>query len=68
MLSGYRVYYGTAPGVYQQPLGQGLDAGAASAFALSGLSGGTRYYFAVTAYDASQNESGYSNEAVKDIP
>ena len=68
VLSGYRVYYGTAPGVYQQPLGQGLDAGAASAFALSGLSGGTRYYFAVTAYDASQNESGYSNEAVKDIP
>ena len=68
VLSGYRVYYGTAPGVYQQPLGQGLDAGAASTFSLSGLSGGIRYYFAVTAYDASQNESGFSNEAVKDIP
>ena len=67
-LSGYRVYYGTAPGVYQQPLGQGLDAGAATAFSLSGLSGGIRYYFAVTAYDASQIESSYSNEAFKDIP
>ena len=67
-LSGYRVYYGTAPGAYQQPLGQGLDAGAATAFALSGLSRGIRYYFAVTAYDASQIESSYSNEAFKDIP
>jgi chitodextrinase len=67
-LSGYRVYYGTSPGNYQQAAGSGIDAGNVTTFRVTGLSGGTRYYFAVTAYDSSNNESGYSNEVFKDIP
>lgn len=67
-LSGYRLYYGTAPGTYLQPPGQGISVGNAATYTLMGLSSKTRYYFAVTAFDTSGNESGYSNETFKDIP
>lgn len=67
-LSGYRLYYGTAPGTYLQPYGQGYSVGNVTSYTLMGLSGGTRYYFAVTAVDILGNESGYSNETYKDIP
>jgi len=67
-LSGYRVYYGTAPGTYLQLLGSGIDVGNATTHTVTGLSSGTRYYFVVTAYDSSSNESAFSNEVFKDIP
>ncbi len=67
-LSGYRIYYGTAPGTYLQSVGQGLNVGSATTFTVTGLSSGTRYYFAATAYDTLNNESTYSNEVFKDIP
>lgn len=67
-LSGYRVYVGTAPGIYSQPKGQGTSVGNVTTYTMTGLSNGTRYYFAVTAFDTSANESDYSNEAFKDIP
>ena len=67
-LSGYRVYYGNAPGTYFQPLGQGLSVGNVTTHTVTGLTGGTRYYFVVTAVDTSNNESTYSNEVFKDIP
>jgi chitodextrinase len=68
-LSGYRVYYGTAPGTYLQPKGAGLPVAAnVTTFTVTGLSSGTRYYFAVTAFDALNNESVYSSEVIKDIP
>jgi hypothetical protein len=67
-LSGYRIYYGTAPGTYLQSPGQGLDAGKFTTFTVTGLSSGTTYYFAATAYDASNIESPYSNEVLKAIP
>jgi chitodextrinase len=68
-LSGYRVYFGTAPGTYQQAPGAGINvAGNLTSFTLTGLSAGTRYFFAVKAYDAGNNESGFSNEVFKDIP
>ena len=67
-LSGYRVYYGTSAGNYQQAPGLGLNAGSTANFTVAGLTSGIRYYFAVTAYDAANFESGYSNEAVKDVP
>jgi chitodextrinase len=67
-LSGYRVYYGTAPGTYLQSLGQGLNVGNVTTHTVTGLSSGTRYYFAVTAFDTSNSESTYSNEVFKDIP
>ena len=67
-LAGYRVYYGTAPGVYLQSAGQGVNVGNATTYTVTGLGSGTRYYFAVTAYYALNNESGFSNEVFKDIP
>src|SRR5205814_1209863 len=66
--SGYRIYYGTAPGTYLQSVGQGLNVGKATTFTVTGLSSGTRYYFATTAYDTLNKESTYSDEVFKDIP
>lgn len=67
-VTGYRLYYGTASGRYSQAAGQGLNVGKVTAYTLTGLTRGTRYYFAVTAYSATGQESAYSNEAFKDIP
>ena len=67
-LAGYRVYYGTSTGTYLQSYGNGLDAGNATTYSVTGLSGGTRYYFVTTAYDTMGNESNHSNEVFKDIP
>lgn len=67
ILAGYRVYYGTSPGVYFQTIGQGLNAGT-NTILVTGLTSGTGYYFAVTAYDTSNIETGYSNEVSKVVP
>jgi chitodextrinase len=67
-LSGYRVYFGTAPGTYLQALGLGISVGNVTTFTVTGLTSGTRYYFVVTDFDTSGNESLYSNEVFKDIP
>ena len=55
---GYNVYYGTASHSYQTliPVGNHVSA------AVSGLSDGTTYYFAVTAIDAFGVESDFSTE------
>ena len=66
-LAGYRVYYGTASGNYLQAAGQGLDAGNFTAYTVTGLNRGSRYYLAVKAYDASNAESPYSNEVCKTV-
>jgi chitodextrinase len=66
-LTGYRVYYGTGSGNYIQAVGQGL-ASTTTTFTVSGLTSGTRYFFAVTATDSLGNESPFSNEVFKDIP
>jgi len=57
-LAGYNLYYGTASRTY----GTRVNVGIVSSYTLTGLNAGT-YYFAVTAYDSSGNESGFSNEA-----
>jgi chitodextrinase len=67
-LSGYRVYVGTSSGTYQQAPGSGINVGNVTTYTVTGLGAGTRYYFAVTAFDGSNNESGYSNEVFKDVP
>src|SRR5882724_280153 len=67
-LSGYRVYFGTAPGTYLQSVGQGISVGNVTTFTVMGLASGTRYYFAVTDFDTLGGESSYSNEVFKDIP
>jgi hypothetical protein len=58
-LVGYKVYYGVAPHIYGAPI---VVPGtpATPTYTLTGFAGGT-YFFAVTAYNASQ-ESGFSNE------
>src|SRR6266700_4144455 len=67
-LSGYRVYFGTAPGTYLQSVGQGISVGNVTTYTVMGLASGTRYYFAVTDFDTLGSESSYSNEVFKDIP
>lgn len=64
-LAGYRVYFGTTSRSYLQPRGQGLNAGLAVTFVVRDLTMGQRYFFAVTAFDSSGNESDYSEEASK---
>ena len=66
-LAGYRVYHAVAGGTYPA-FGSGINAGSSTSITISRLDSGTRYYFRVTAVDNMGNESGFSNEAYKDIP
>ena len=66
-LAGYRVYYAPAGASFQPP-GQGVNVGKATSFVITGVTSGTRYYFKVTAYDASGNERVSSNTVYKDVP
>jgi hypothetical protein len=61
-LAGFKVYYGTTPGVYTS-----VDVGPANSYQVIGLTKGTTYYFAVTAYDSSGNESDLSTIVSKVI-
>ena len=62
-LAGYKLYYGNSSGSYQFS----VDVGNVTSYTLSGLLEGQIYYFAATAYNVSQNESGFSNEVSKAI-
>ena len=67
-LEGYKLYYGTSSKNYGVIIDVGLTATPSSpSYTLTGLSEGETYYFAVTAYDTSDNESDYSNEVSKTI-
>ncbi len=61
-LAGYRIYFGSASGVYGAP----IDVGNVTIHKLSGLTTGT-WYFAITAYNSSGLESGYSNEVIATV-
>jgi len=63
-LRGYKVYTGTASGSYAQS----VDVGNVNSYTNSGLADGTTYYFAVTAYDAAGDVSGYSNQVTYSTP
>lgn len=70
-LSGYKVYYGTSSGVYSGKTDVGMPTcttmgmgNTECTYTVASLNSGN-YYFAVTAYDSSGNESDYSNEANK---
>jgi len=54
---------GTAPGVY----GPAIDVGDTTSYRATNLTPGTRYYFAVSAYDRQRNESALSSEVAKDV-
>ncbi len=57
-LSGYKIYSGTSSGSYDDA----LDVGNKTSFIINNLVIGTTYFFAVTAYDSSGNESNFSEE------
>src|SRR5205085_7771374 len=57
-LAGYKVYIGTASGVYTTT----IDVGNVTTYTVTGLAPGATYYFVVTAYDTGGLESGFSNE------
>lgn len=57
-LAGYKLYYGTVPGVYDHS----VDVHNVTTYTLNALTQGQTYYIVATAYDTSHNESGYSNE------
>lgn len=57
-LAGYRIRYGTTSGSRTQM----IDVGNVTSYAISGLTAGTTYYFALHAYDLAGNESLPSNE------
>jgi hypothetical protein len=60
-LAGYKVYYGTVSGDYSNT----IDVGNVTMYQISSLTNGLTYYFAVTSYNTSGNESVYSNEISK---
>lgn len=63
-LAGYRVYYGTASGSYSYS----IDAGNATTVEIGDLSASSTYYFIVTAYDTTGNESEPADEVSVTIP
>jgi hypothetical protein len=64
-VTGYKVYRGTASGSYGAPLTTLLKT--ATSYTMTGLQTGTTYFFVITAYDSSGNESIFSNEVSKSI-
>ena len=64
-LAGYKLYHGTASGQYGEPVDVGNVTGHVMEITPQH---GAIYYFALTAYDTSGNESGYSDEATCFIP
>jgi len=64
-LAGYKLYHGTASGQYGEPVDVGNVTG--HVMEITPQHGAT-YYFALTAYDTSGNESGYSDEASCFVP
>ena len=57
-VAGYNVYQGTSSRDYDVT----LDIGNWTSVTIADLAEDEAYYFAVTAYDSEDNESGYSNE------
>jgi hypothetical protein len=63
-LAGYKVHYGTTSHGYTNS----LDVHNVTTTTVTGLSAGQTYFFAATAYNASGQESGYSNEVSYSVP
>ncbi len=69
-LSGYKIYYGTSPRSGACPTGNYpnvIDVGNVTTYTFNNLTDGSTYYFSVTAYDTSNNESTCSAEVNKAV-
>lgn len=67
-LAGYKVYYGTTSSAYTQMVNVEMTSTPTTpTYTVTNLAAGSTYYFAVTAYDSSGNESRFSNEVSKTI-
>ena len=64
-LAGYKIYRATTSGGYGAPIA--TLTGSVTSYIATGLQSGTTYFFVVTAYDSSGNESTRSNEVSKSI-
>jgi hypothetical protein len=62
-IAGYKLHYGTSSQTY----GYTQDVGNITTCTISDLNEGTTYYLAVTAYNSSGSESGFSKEVVHTI-
>jgi hypothetical protein len=63
-VAGYDLYYGTTSG----SLPNSINVGNVTSYTMTGLSPGTTYYFAVTAYDSSGDQSGDSSVVSYTVP
>jgi hypothetical protein len=63
-VAGYKIHYGPASRTYNQV----FDARNVTAGTVSNLVAGTRYFFALTAYNSQGLESDYSNEITYFVP
>jgi hypothetical protein len=59
-VSGYRIYYGSASGLYTNA----ITAGNVTSITVNGLADGATYFFAAKSYNAAGVESGFSNETI----
>lgn len=71
-LAGYKIYYGTSARTGSDPKTCGLcgystsvNVGKVTTYAFSNLTNGQTYYFSVSAYDTSNNESAFSSQVNK---
>ena len=70
-LAGYKVYYGASPRTGICPPGgypSSVNAGNVTTYTVGGLANGQTYYFSVSAYDTSGNESCFSSEVSQATP
>ena len=63
-IAGYKIYYGTSSKNYSNNVNVGKN----TTYSVSGLTAGTKYYFAATAYNTSNSESAKSSELTYTIP
>ena len=69
-LAGYKIYYGITPRTGNCPPGgypQKVDIGNKTSYTIEKLETGKDYYFSITSYDKSGNESCFSAEVKKTI-
>ena len=64
-LQGYKIYYGTTPGVYPNVIT--IDNPGISSYVVENLSENNTYYFVLTAYNTNGVESSYSDMISKSI-